>query len=54
MVARCIYGSPEQGRDCVQVYPDMHEVEMGDPVREQPGAKNFSVNLKGGRKLELP
>ena len=47
-------GSPEQGRDCVQVYPDMHEVEMGDPVREQPGAKNFSVNLKGGRKLELP
>ena len=32
----------------------MHEVEMGDPVREQLGSKSFNVNLKSGRKLELP
>ena len=42
----------------VQVYPDMQEIEMGDPVREQLGrespTKPFSVNLKSGRNLQLP
>lgn len=41
-----------------QVYPDMQEIEMGDPVREQLGrespTKPFSVNLKSGRNLQLP
>lgn len=32
------------------VYPDMQEVEMGD----EPAAKGFSVNLKGGKRLDLP
>lgn len=33
----------------------VQEVEMGDaaPARESP-SKGFNVNLKSGRKLELP
>jgi hypothetical protein len=41
------------------VYPDMQEIEMHDPVREQlgresPSKGSFNVNLKNGRKVELP
>jgi hypothetical protein len=40
------------------VYPDMQEVEMGDGPSALKGAggspNSFSVNLKGGRRLDLP
>ncbi|CAL8465974.1 g5510 [Coccomyxa elongata] len=38
------------------VYPDMQEVEMGDapPLARESPSKGFNVNLKSGRKLELP
>lgn len=38
------------------VYPDMEEVEMGSgPAARQQSPKSFqSVNLKSGRKLDLP
>lgn len=42
----------------LQVYPDMHEVEMGDPTCEQLGrespTKGYNVKTKSGRQLELP
>lgn len=50
-ISRC---SGLRAEPVCQVYPDMHEVEMGDPVRDQLGSKSFNVNLKSGRSVALP
>ena len=36
------------------VYPDMEEVEMGSAAKAQSPKSFQSVNLKSGRKLDLP
>ena len=36
------------------VYPEMDEVEMGSAARAQSPKSFQSVNLKSGRKLDLP